>query len=54
MTEMKQMGNYIKLVLEDAKEDFLKEHTLPDLDEKTKKVIFNVGTDIALILKSLL
>ncbi len=54
ISSIKDMGKYIKLVQEDAKEEFLKENELPPLDDKAQKIIFNVGTDIALLLKSFL
>lgn len=52
--EPKEIGKYIKLILDDAKEDFLKDHEIPELDEKSTKIVFNVGTDIALLLRSYL
>jgi len=56
--EPKQIPDYIKYVLEDAKEDFLKNHNLeeeiPHFEEKMKKDIFNVGGAIVLILKKYL
>src|SRR5690606_36331161 len=48
-----EMGKYIKLILEDAKEDFFKDNILPDtLNEKEQKLIFNVGGLIADKLRS--
>jgi len=49
----RQIGDYIKYMLEDAKEDFFKEQEL-DLDAFTKKevgCIFNVSSKIANMLK---
>lgn len=49
--DMSEFGKYIKLVLEDAKEDFLKDNEVV-LDEKAAKIVFNVGGDIARILRT--
>ena len=51
-----QMGHYIKLVLEDAKADFLKDNDIADLqlDKKEEKAIYNVGGDVANLLKEYL
>lgn len=51
-----QIGNYIKLVVEDAKEDFLKENSeaIKDLDKKELKVVFNHGSLIVNFLKEYL
>lgn len=47
-----QMGKYIQAILEDAKEDFLKDVALPaDLTPAQRKQIFNVGSTIANLLK---
>lgn len=51
MTETKQIGEYIKLVLEDAKEDFLKENDISGLDKNQLKDVYNVGTTVVLLLK---
>lgn len=51
MIEIKQMGEYIKLVLEDAKEDFLKENNISGLDKNQLKDVYNVGTTVVLLLK---
>lgn len=53
--EPREMGKYIQLVVEDAKEEFLRDHTLPkDLDNKIKKKIFNVGGRVVSLLKEYL
>jgi Rnl2 family RNA ligase len=50
-----QIGDYIKLVLNDAKEDFFKEHSLPEeITKDEEKYIFNQGTKIVGILKEYL
>lgn len=49
--EANQMGNYIKLFIEDAKIDYLKEHSLDGIEEKDQKVIFNVGRVVADMLR---
>ena len=50
-----EMGKYIKLIIEDAKEDFLKDNVVPDsLSEKEQKLIFNVGGLVADKLKKYL
>lgn len=46
----KQIGEYVKYVLEDAKEDFLKEVFLEDIDKKDEKKVFNVGSKVAHLL----
>jgi small nuclear ribonucleoprotein (snRNP)-like protein len=48
---MKDFGKYINLVLDDAKEDFLKDNELPELDKKEIKLLFNVGSTVDLLLK---
>ena len=56
--EPKQIGEYIGLVLDDAKADFLKDHDLktlvPDMEKKREKDLFNVGSTIVNILKEYL
>lgn len=53
--EVCQMGKYIQLLIEDAREDFLKDNTLPDtIDKKLEKKIFNVGGHAANLLKEYL
>lgn len=52
-----EIGDYIKYMLADAKEDFMKEHDkhiLADLDQKETKAVFNVGSTIATMLKKYL
>lgn len=50
-----QIGDYIKMVLSDAKEDFFKEHSLPEeITKDEEKYIFNQGTKIVGILKEYL
>ena len=53
---MDQIGRYIKLVLEDAKEDFFKDgYSVPlHFTKKELREVFNVGSQIAVILKSFL
>jgi len=48
----KQLGDYIKLVLEDAKEDFLKDNPDLELDKETAKTVFNCGRTIVDLLKA--
>lgn len=51
-----QIGNYIRLVLVDAKEDFVKDFCadIESLNKSQKKQIFNVGSTIANMLKAYL
>jgi hypothetical protein len=42
----KQIGEYIKIILEDMKKDFLKENDISELDKKEEKYIFNLGQEI--------
>lgn len=50
--DTKDIGKYIKFVLEDAKDDFYKENTLPDdLTKTEEKYIFNVSKGIVEMLK---
>lgn len=55
ITEPKQIGDYIKYTLDDAKTDFLKDHDLsilvPDMDKKKEKDLYNVGGIIVNYLK---
>lgn len=39
--DKKEIGKYIKLVLEDAKEDFVKDYDVSGLDNKQNKYVFN-------------
>jgi Rnl2 family RNA ligase len=49
--EHSQIGDYIKLVIEDAKEEFLKETDVPEeLEAKDLKQVYNVGKAIVPIL----
>jgi len=48
----KQIGEYIRYVLDDAKEDFLKDNPELDLDKSTAKIVFNVGKTIVELLKA--
>lgn len=53
--DMKEMGKYIQLILEDAKADFNKDNPeLEGVDPKDLKAVFNVGSDIAVLLRSYL
>lgn len=51
--EPKQIGEYIKLVINDAKEDFLEDYRedLKELDKKEAKIVFDVGDKILRILR---
>jgi Rnl2 family RNA ligase len=50
--EPKEIGKYIQLVMDDAKEDFLKDHAIPEgLEKKVEKKIFNVGGHVVNLLK---
>ena len=49
-----QIGDYIHLVLADAKEDFLKDHNLGELEQKQVKRVYSVGGMIAKMLKGYL
>jgi len=40
----KEIGKYIRLLIEDAKKDFLKEVDLPVLDKNETKQVFNAGS----------
>jgi Rnl2 family RNA ligase len=51
ITDPKQMGNYIRLLLEDAKNDFFKDHEGLTLSKEEDKMIFNVGKDIVNMLR---
>lgn len=51
MTKLSQMGEYIKLVMDDAKEDFLKDNDISGLDKKQLKDVYNVGTIVVFLLK---
>jgi len=46
-----QIGDYIRYILEDAKEDFLKDYDLSEFEAKEQKAIFNVGSLIVSMLK---
>jgi len=39
-----QIGDYLKLLVEDAKEDFLKEYDIYSLDAGQQKKVFNIGS----------
>ena len=54
--ESSQIGEYIKLVMEDAKTDFVKDcgDDVGELDSPAQKKVFNVGSTIALMLKKYL
>jgi hypothetical protein len=47
----KQIGQYIRYMLEDAQGDFLKEHDVAELDKGQLKNVYNVGSMIANMLK---
>lgn len=48
----KEIGQYIKLLLEDAKEDFLKDNDVSNLDAGQLKQVYNIGSKIANMLKA--
>lgn len=50
----KEIGKYIKLLLTDAQDDFLKDNDISHLDKQQQKDVFNVGSLIANMLKSYL
>lgn len=52
--EDSKIGKYIKLMLDDAKEDFLKDHSIENTNKAQQKRIFNVGNIIANMLKEYL
>jgi len=52
--EPSQIGEYIRLVLDDAKEDFLKDCDMSQLNDKEQRQVFNVGSLIANLLKGYL
>jgi hypothetical protein len=54
--EPRQMGDYIRLMLADAKEDFLRDHSgaVEALDRGSQRKIYNVGGMIAGMLKEYL
>jgi Rnl2 family RNA ligase len=48
----KQIGQYVKCILDDAKDDFLKENTLPNkFTNNDVKQVFNVGSAVFNLLK---
>jgi len=49
-----QIGEYIKYMLEDAKEDFLKENSIEGLSKNEIKEIFSAGYDVMRLLKGVL
>lgn len=49
-----QIPDYIKLMMEDAKIDFLKENDISNLEPKDQKEVFNVGSMIVMMLKQYL
>lgn len=49
--EPKQIGDYIRMTLEDAKEDFLKDHNIEGIEAKDLKSVYSVGNDIIKMLK---
>lgn len=50
--EEKQIGDYIRYVIEDAKSDFLKDVTLPELTKKQEKILYNAGGTVVGYLKT--
>lgn len=53
ISSMNDMGKYIQLMMEDAKEDFMKDTGFKEekCDKPNKKYIFNVGAEIVSMLK---
>lgn len=51
ITDKKQMGDYIRWILEDAKEDFYKDNEGLVLNQDEQKIVFNVGKQIVELLK---
>ena len=51
ISEPKQLGQYIKWVLEDAIIDFKKDHPDLEIDDKTAKIVFNGGHLVVMLLK---
>lgn len=51
MTNIKQMGDYIKYYLDDAKSDYVKHNDISVYDEKQLKDVFNVGSAVAIMLR---
>ncbi len=48
-----QIGQYIRIIMDDAKEDFLGDcPSVSDLEKARKKAVFNVGSKIAHMLKA--
>ena len=49
--DRKDIGKYIKTILADAKEDFLKDYPeVATLDKAQQKTVYNVGSTIAKML----
>lgn len=44
ITEPNQIGDYLKLFIADAREDFLKDHELPGFDKTQLRKLFNAGS----------
>lgn len=49
--EMKQLGDYIKWIIQDAQEDFMKDNSNIELTDKELKQVFKVGADVVKLLK---
>lgn len=47
----KEIGKYIKLIMDDAREDFEKDFNLSTLDKNQLKGVYNVGSVLAVALK---
>jgi len=47
----KQIGDYIKYMIEDAKEDFLKDNSVEGLSKNESKEVFSVGYNCMVLLK---
>ena len=52
INDVKDIGKYITLILNDAKEDFEKDFDISDIDKKDQKYIFNCSHLIVKILKN--
>jgi Rnl2 family RNA ligase len=54
INKAEDIGKYIKIVLEDAKKDFVEDYDVSDLDKKELRFIYNVSKDVVEILKKYL
>lgn len=49
-----QIGDYIRYMIDDAKEDFIKDYDLSELSDKDQKSVFNVGSMVVSMLKKVM